>query len=63
MHMIYIFEGIESISCIDILKDYIPLLYKLALDIKTNPLSQALKVIDWIDHHGLDVCFIVLYIF
>ncbi|PKC12035.1 hypothetical protein RhiirA5_397138 [Rhizophagus irregularis] len=54
MHMNYIFEGIDSISYFDILKEYIPLLYKLALDVKTSPLLQTTKVIEWADNKGLD---------
>jgi hypothetical protein len=57
MHMTYTFEGVEPIipSCFDILKEYIPILYNLALDIKTTPFLQTSKVAQWIDDRGLDV--------
>src|SRR5436853_2510415 len=56
MHMTFIFEGVEPIPCHNILKEYIPFLHQLALDVKVNPLLHALKVNQWIDERGLDVC-------
>jgi hypothetical protein len=56
MHMTFMFEGVESISCLEILKEYIPLLHKMALDIKISPLLQISNVYEWIDNRGLNVC-------
>lgn len=56
MHMSFIFEGTESIPCFDVLKEYIPFLHQLALDIKVSPFLHAPKVVEWIDNRGLDVC-------
>ena len=56
MHMTFIFEGTTSILCLDILKEYIPYLHQMAIDVKINPFLQASKIVEWINNRGLNVC-------
>jgi len=60
LHLWYIIEGEESVTCLNALYEHIPYLYSLANDIKNLGLNDSRRrdIEYWISHNGLNVRYI-----
>lgn len=64
LHLRYIFEGEDSITCLNALLRHVPFLYNLAKDILEIPGTRNSHKNDielWAQHNGLDVGYFIIH--